>query len=639
MTKKLLSTLIASLFASAPALAQSDDPMRVEGSATLGGIYNRTSATDNAKLTEYQDLSNGALSNVGIRGRNSTTWILGYGENFGRTDQYMFMGGGIYDVFKAGAYLNDIPHTFSSNAYSPYNGNGGNLLTATFPQTALPSPNPPPGWSNFTLGYERRDAGGFFEWQKNSPWYARVDGNEVKFTGTKVGAAANGTSPGNGYVDLAFPNNSKTSNVGVEGGYQSGKASVAVRWDYSKFDNGSQTLGFTNPYFGGNNIDTVYLAPDNEFNKFTLTGNYRDLPWRSVISARYTWAKTTSDANLGQLALNTGPAYRPTLSDTNTFSGENINQSFALAWTATPVSNVDSRVYYYWTKLTNKSDIVDYGNAPTQPLASGLGCQNVAGTAPNTFVPGNCESENYNYTKNNVGFDVWWKFARSQRVGLGWDYNDLDQERPDYNTATWNKFWVEGPDQVPVRQARLGPQFHDQRPHRQRPELPARVHVVVRPAEHDGEHRQAEPRLEPDAAGRRGLRGQLVEPGLRRRHARPNQVRPPGLLPVRQLGQGRAADAERLRQLGADQVPVEPPLHRHRGQRSDAAAGLLHACEPELLQPVRAAVPGEPGVDDRVVQLELADQGRDLDDRPGRRLAGDGRAQAVGVVPVRQERR
>ena len=38
MSKKLLSTLIASLFAAAPALAQSDDPIRVEGTATLGGI-------------------------------------------------------------------------------------------------------------------------------------------------------------------------------------------------------------------------------------------------------------------------------------------------------------------------------------------------------------------------------------------------------------------------------------------------------------------------------------------------------------------------------------------------------------------------------------------------------------------------
>ena len=40
MSKKLICSLIASLFA-APAFAQSDtDPMRVEGTATAGGIYN-----------------------------------------------------------------------------------------------------------------------------------------------------------------------------------------------------------------------------------------------------------------------------------------------------------------------------------------------------------------------------------------------------------------------------------------------------------------------------------------------------------------------------------------------------------------------------------------------------------------------
>ena len=52
------------------------------------------------------------LSNVGARGRNSTSWFDGYGENFGRDDQYMFLRGGMYDVFKAGAYLNDMPHNF-----------------------------------------------------------------------------------------------------------------------------------------------------------------------------------------------------------------------------------------------------------------------------------------------------------------------------------------------------------------------------------------------------------------------------------------------------------------------------------------------------------------------------------------------
>ena len=447
MSKKLFSTVIAGLFAVSPVFAQSaDDPMRVEGTATLGGLYNNTNARDSAQLDLYQDLGNGALSNVGVRGRNSSTWFQGYGENFGRTDQYMFLRGGMYDVFKAGAYLNDIPHTFSAAAYSPYAGSGSNRLTATFPLASVPPAGvyPPPGWNQYTLGYDRRDAGGFAEWQKNSPWYFRVDGNQVSFSGTKVGSAANGTSPGNGYVDLAIPTEYTTSNWGVEGGYQSGKATFAARWDYSKFDNANSTLQWTNPYFGGNQLDSTYLAPSNEFNKFTLTGNYRDLPWKSVVSARYTWAKTTSDTALAPFALNTGAVYNATLPDASNFKGEHINQSFALAWTAQPVNKVDTRVYYNWTKLQNKSDLVEYGNAPTQPITSGLGCGNYtpASGIPTTTV-GNCENDLYNYTKNNVGLDVWWKIARGNRLGFGWDYYNLDQDRFDYDKTHQNKLWVE----------------------------------------------------------------------------------------------------------------------------------------------------------------------------------------------------
>ncbi|MEO8675415.1 MAG: MtrB/PioB family outer membrane beta-barrel protein [Casimicrobiaceae bacterium] len=443
MSKKLLCTLIASLFAAAPAFAQSDDdPMRVQGTATLGWFYNNTSARDTAKLDEYQDLGNGALSNFGVQGRSSNTWFQGYGENFGRSDQYMFLRGGMYDVFKAGAYLNDIPHTFSSSAYTPFIGSGGNILTATFPLAALPG-NPPTAWNSFRLGNDRRDAGGYAEWQKNSPWFFRVDGNQVKFTGTKVGSAANGTSPGNGYTDLAIPTDMKTSSWGAEGGYQTGKATFALRWDYSKFENDNTNLQWTNPFFGGNKLDSTYLPPDNTFNKFTVSGNYRDLPWRSVISARYTYAKTTSDFPLGLTALNTGSVYAPTLPDEANYKGENINQSFALAWTATPMAKFDTRVYYNWTKLQNKSDIIEFGNAPTAPLASGLGCGNVVVAGIPTTTVGNCENELFDYTKNNIGFDAWWKFTRGQRVGFGWDYNNLDQTRVDYDKAHWNKLWAE----------------------------------------------------------------------------------------------------------------------------------------------------------------------------------------------------
>ena len=73
MSKKLLPTLIAALFASGSAFGQSDsDPMRIQGTGTVGGIHNSTSATDRAQLDQYQDLGNGVMTNVGIQGRNST---------------------------------------------------------------------------------------------------------------------------------------------------------------------------------------------------------------------------------------------------------------------------------------------------------------------------------------------------------------------------------------------------------------------------------------------------------------------------------------------------------------------------------------------------------------------------------------
>ncbi len=69
----------------------------------------------------------------------------------------------------------------------------------------------------------------------------------MTFNGTKVGSAASGTSPGNGFVDLAFPTQYKTSNWGVEGGYQTSKATFALRWDYSKFENSNETLYLDQP--------------------------------------------------------------------------------------------------------------------------------------------------------------------------------------------------------------------------------------------------------------------------------------------------------------------------------------------------------------------------------------------------------
>ena len=56
---------------------------------------------------------------------------------------------------------------------------------------------------------------------------------------------------------------------------------------------------------------------------------------------------------------------------------------------------------------------------------------------------GNCENELFNYTKNDVGFDVYWRFLRGQRLGVGYEYWNLDQNRVDYDKAHANKVFAE----------------------------------------------------------------------------------------------------------------------------------------------------------------------------------------------------
>jgi len=141
--------------------------------------------------------------------------------------------------------------------------------------------------------------------------------------------------PGNG-LSTSRSRSSTRPATGASKAATSQQGDAVARWDYSKFDNSNDSFQWTNPFFGGNSLDRTYLPPDNTFNKFTLTGNYRDLPWHSVISARYTWAETKSNANLGLSALNGNNVYNATLPDSNTFNGDNVNQSFALAGRPVP---------------------------------------------------------------------------------------------------------------------------------------------------------------------------------------------------------------------------------------------------------------------------------------------------------------
>lgn len=417
MSKKILFLLIANLFAAAPAFAQSD--FRLSGSAGLGGIgVDDKDAKDASYLNEYRDMSNGVLSIFDVRGRSSTYWLDLFGENLGRDDQYINLRGGRYDVFKYRLYSDSLKHNLTFGGRTPYNGSGSNNQTGTFP--AL-NPNT---WSQMgDVGYKRRDTGGFAEFQGASPWYFRVDGNQVKTAGSKIGSSSLGLSPGNGMTELALPVEYTTRTAIVEGGYNSKTAHVAVSWTTSKFENDQQKVDWTNPFLA-NGKDTSYLGSDTDYSRFLINATVRQLPLATTLAVRYTKDETETDTILGTTVLHTGGAVLATGASSPAYNGRIDNETFTLGISSTPVRNLDTRIY--WNEFEHKDG------------STHLTFNNPAVT---TTV---YENHLTSFDKTNYGIDAYYRFDRANRFGVGWDYLDTKREdRFDFDRTKDRKWFAE----------------------------------------------------------------------------------------------------------------------------------------------------------------------------------------------------
>jgi len=435
--KRLLTAVIAGLFASAPALAQvQSGDMTFSGSVGIGGIgTDFKDDKDHARAEEYRDLSNGVIGVIDVRGRSAKAWFDLFVENIGRDDFYANVRGGQYDVWKGRIYSDWLTHRFVDGAITPYSGVGSNALRTTFPRVDIAN------WNSTDVNYDRKDTGGFFEWQGLSPWYFRVDGNVVKTEGTKLLAAANGTSPGNGFVDLVAPVDWRTENASLEGGYNTKTMHFALSWSTSKFKNSDETMTWTNPFFA-NGIDTTWLAPENKYQRIAANATFRQLPYNSTFAARYTWSEVKSDTSLATSALN-GVAggvgiFSPTQPTEDSFHGKVTMQTFTAALASVPTKDLDTRVYYNYNQRKNKSTELEFfGNVTGQPgFNPALPTINCGG--------GPCEGEHFGFTKNNIGADAYWKFAQGHRFGFGWDYLDTNLDgRTDYDNSRENKLFAE----------------------------------------------------------------------------------------------------------------------------------------------------------------------------------------------------
>jgi MtrB/PioB family decaheme-associated outer membrane protein len=459
MKPKLLSVLVASLFV--PGLVQGQDqPQKeVSGSVSLGVRQVGISANDPSKFNEYRDLPSDTslFGGFELRRRGDNDYLNAYGENIGREDQYLDLNGGRYGTFKYRLFSDQLRHNFGSGpgARTPFTGAGTDTLT--FPGTT-PNQNPAT-WNTFDHSYQRHNFGGFVELQATSPWYFRVDANEVKRDGINVLAGAKGTSPGNGFMDLPTPIDYTAQNLSGEVGFSNKTSHFAVNLLRSTFDNGHDVLHWKNDLMGpsGAILDTTVLPPSNQLTRLGINGNVRGLAMDSTLAGRYTYTTLTNDVTMQQtmLDMNRPPTTTPAtpatvnLNDATNpsspnFHGDHRRTTLGLSLASRPTRNLDTRLFSNYDKLQNNSTDVTFnpgaGTGPGSGLRAGstdprVNCANVAGVL--------CEPEMFHYTKKNFGLEAGYRLAREHKLLGGIDTTHTDRERADFPRTRENRFFGE----------------------------------------------------------------------------------------------------------------------------------------------------------------------------------------------------
>jgi MtrB/PioB family decaheme-associated outer membrane protein len=390
---------------------------QLTGSVSVGGLKLNEKSNNAYRLKEYRDVDSGLISAFDVKGRGTDYYLNAFGENLGRDDQGLDLRGGKYNVFKYQLFESRLVHNWTFGALTPYAGIGTDTLTATLGTAASRDTTQ---WNTFDFRKKRNNTGGMFEFWNGSPWFVRVDANEVTERGQQLISGANGTSPGNGFTDKPFPVDYKTRNLSVESGYATKQSQFSVSLAHSTFTNQNDLLMWSNGFFG-NGLDTTWLPPDNQYSKIGLNGTVKQLPYGSTLAGRLTYSKTTSSFPIAGSVLNSaGGAFSPTNPDASSFDGDVVHKTASLSLHSNPTSDIDTRAYFNYYKKDNRSTEVTFATA----AVSGLACASA-----------NCVTDTLSYKKDNLGLDVGYRLNSTNRVVGGLEYVDLDRNRVDFDNT------------------------------------------------------------------------------------------------------------------------------------------------------------------------------------------------------------
>ncbi len=404
----------------------------------VGGVSLEESSTDRAKLFEYRDASGGLRSLIDLAGCVGAHTLKFESENMGRTDERLnLQGRDSSGTFKYQLNRDSLRHNFAFDARTPYSDAGGAQQSASFPNLN------PTAWNTVDMSTLRRKDGAALEWNFNRKAYVRFDASQTRIEGNKLQSYAQGTSPTQGFVDLATPVDTITRNLNLELGYHTGPVQLSLAYLASRFENDTPFVSWSNGFFNG--VDASPLAPENTLERWSASAVLRNLPLRSTLALRASTSRTRSAADLLTRVLSTPPSSGApgstpaTNPSAATFQGRVTEDDYAASLNTNLTPRIDTRLTFNYRRRENDSSEILFADLPT-----GLGC----GDAPLTVSTSSCLNERLSYQRRGHGLDVGIRAPHSNRFNLAYEAQVTQRNRTDTRRSEDARYSVEWKNQA-----------------------------------------------------------------------------------------------------------------------------------------------------------------------------------------------
>jgi MtrB/PioB family decaheme-associated outer membrane protein len=372
-----------------------------------------------AKFNEYRDIrKNDLYTGFRFKYDSDDFFMQGMASDLGYNDQHYRIDGGAYGKFKFYLDYNEIPHNFTYDARTFYNGVGSNNLTNMF-GAVLPTANTSQ-WNQFDYAIKRETSEVGFTIQMPKPFYFSFSASEENRTGT-IPITAAGTTPGGIALELPQPVDYTTDTVKAEVGYAKKPFFASLSAEYTNFDDMNHVLYFFNPAGPAGNTDAINLPPSNQYYKLAFKGSVQ-LPLNSKLNVNVATSSSTSEADLFNSYVST--AVQPITLSSSLFHGQVDTQNYQTVLTSNPVSFLSTKIYYKYYERHNTSDQI---TTIDPSFGSGLPFTN----------------QLFSYNTNNAGVDLGFKLPSRFNLQIGYSYLVTDRERGDIPVTRDNNYTAE----------------------------------------------------------------------------------------------------------------------------------------------------------------------------------------------------